>query len=71
MLLPSLSKHYPASLVLYSNPTPCPLFDFLALLSLVGHTPREEPTGSPGLPYYINIQRAKVSDPGEAKMVSP
>lgn len=43
----------------------------LLFLSLVSHTPFEEPSGPPGLPYYINVQRAKVSDPGEAKAVSP
>ena len=53
MLPTSLHGYYPASMVLFSNPTTYPLFGILTLLSLVGHTPfSEERVSSPKLIHH-------------------
>jgi len=50
-----------------SHPTPCFAFAFLTCYRLSGIlTSLQDKTGSPGLPYILNLQHAMLSDPGVA-----
>jgi len=57
---------------LRGNPTSCQSFDLLTCYRLLAILRLgEEPTGPPGLPHHIHVQRARVSDPGETVPCSP